>query len=903
VSVTKRPLVGRTAELTRIGQALDAAAAGDPTFVLVLGEAGIGKTALLRTTAWLAAGRGLRTLHGTAIASGTSIPYLPLVAPLRAAVADLPAGDSAASRVRAALDGEASSDDSNLAAGAARLLEAIYEVLTAKPSLLVVDDVHWADSSTLTVLDYLAHRVNDEHLAVVAAARDDEPGGLRVPIADGRRFLQLPLARLGREAVREQITQLTGRPMPDSLAERLYDRSAGNPLWVEELLAGATGAAGDDGRRAPPSLAGLVGSRVARLSAPARLVTDALAIIGTPADISLVAAVAELDGEDAARALADAEDSGVAARRADAYALRHPLFGEVIASELAGSPRAATMHRRAAEALEELGAAAATLAGHWAAAGDRERTLSSSRAAGEQAETSGGWAEAQAHLERAADLLPASQERADVLLRAAHAAWLSGATDDALALAQRAHADSGPRFDVTLAEAQYAWDAGRRGDSTQLFILAADLVTEDSAPLTRAKARWGLGRARIGQNRPADARVEAVAAAEAAALDGSATWQCHAWVLAGMARAWEGDLRSVDDLQRGAQFAERSGDPVAIGHAYQFLGGQLFWAGRLDDARDVGLEGVRRCDRLGTARSFGTDARAIVALAQIELGAWREADAILEPAEPRAVATLCRALLAMRRGEWAAAEQALAAAAQEPAIGGRGRLGGSGVLARVEMAWLRGEADEALRQLESLPDEVGVWGVDQAARRIWWQARLGRGAGARVEHVHRAMADALNAELAAIESGTEAAWIAATDAWGALPRPYEFAITALSAAEAAFARGDRAAGRRWLESALEAASQLGALPLVARAEALGRRARITLSKGDRIHKGESASLTAREAEVLELLAEGRTNPQIAQVLFLSPKTVGIHVSRVLEKLDAHTRGEAVAIARRRGILA
>lgn len=905
MSVARSPLVGRSGELARVSQALEAAAGGDPTFVLILGEAGIGKTAFLRATAWLAATHGLRTLTGTAIASGAAIPYLPLVAPLRAAVASMPAGDPAAARLRIALDGETDADDPGPTARAARLLEAMFEVVVGQPTLLVVDDVHWADASTLTMLDYVAHRAADERLAVIAAARDDEPGGLRgLPIADGRRFLQLPLGRLGRAAVREQVTLLTGHATPESVVDSLYARSDGNPLYVEELLHRTdAGGGGGDGAGPPSSLTGLVASRVAGLSDHARLVADALSVIGRPTDVGLAAAVAGLAEVEAARALADAAEGGVAVRRTEGHALRHPLFGEALAAQLEGTPRAAAMHRRAAEVLEAAAAGPAELSGHWAASGDTHRTWSSSLAAGNQAVANGAHAEGRGYLERAADLWPDEEHgKVDALLRAALAAWLSGDADGAVVLAARAEDDGAPPFEALLARAQYAWDTGRRDEATELFAAAAERIGSGSPPIERAQALWCLGRARIGELRPADAHDLAVEAADAAALAGSDRWQSHAWVLAGMARAWIGDITSVPHLERGVEFAKRSRDPVAIGHAYQFLAGQLFWAGRLEDAHNVGVEGARLCDRLGLARSFGSDARGVAAEALIELGRWREADLLLEHAEPRAVATFNRALLAIRRGEWEAAERDLSAAENAPSIGGPGRLGGAPAFAHAELSWLRADPERGLGHLEDVSPEPGVWGIDSAARRVWWQARLGRPSGARVVHAQPAMAAAMNADLVAIESGTDADWIAAVDAWVAMPRPYEAAIAAYQAAEAAYQRRDRSAGKGWLHMALVTASELGAAPLVARIEALAARARVVMTQAPKRHV-DAASLTPREMEVLQLLAEGRTNPQIAQHLFLSPKTVSIHVQRVLEKLDAHTRGEAVAAARRRGLLA
>jgi DNA-binding CsgD family transcriptional regulator len=144
-------------------------------------------------------------------------------------------------------------------------------------------------------------------------------------------------------------------------------------------------------------------------------------------------------------------------------------------------------------------------------------------------------------------------------------------------------------------------------------------------------------------------------------------------------------------------------------------------------------------------------------------------------------------------------------------------------------------------------------------------------------------------------------WAAAADLWTAARRPYERAWARLREADALFAARDRDAARTALHDIAADADALGARPLRAAAEDLAARARVAAAPTRR-HRPDPTELTDREREVLRLLAEGRTNPQVAADLFLSVKTVGSHVSRVLAKLGAATRGEAVANARRRGLL-
>jgi DNA-binding CsgD family transcriptional regulator/tetratricopeptide (TPR) repeat protein len=571
-------------------------------------------------------------------------------------------------------------------------------------------------------------------------------------------------------------------------------------------------------------------------------------------------------------------------------------------AELAGTPMAAAMHRRSAEALEAIGAPAAELAGHWAAAGDRERTWAASFVAGEQAEAASAFAEAKLHFERAAEHWPPDHDgRASALLRAADAAWMTGDPRAAVELARAAQRDDAPGLESQIALAQYLWDAGERSEATKAFARAAEHLRHDSSPTARAAALWGLGRARVGEGQPDDAHRLAVAAAAVAEEAGDATWLSHAWVLAGMSRAWMGDITGVDDLERGLAAAIASGDPEAIGHAYQFLVEQLWLAGRLGEARRVGVEGIPACERVGLARSHGADTRGRTALVLLDLGEWTEADAVLEGADSRAYPAVARAMLALRRGEWTTAERELDASTSGGAIGGRGRLGGLTELARVELVWLQGDEDAARRELEAVPGQPGVWGIDIEVRRALWRSRLYRDDGQEVRHFDVSLTAAVEAERRARRDGNADAWHACVAAWAAAGRPYEQAIALLAAAETSYAARDRAGGRAHLLAGRALANGLGALPLVSHADALARRARVTLTPETR-RRADPSRLTGRELEVLSLLAEGLTNPQIAQRLFLSPKTVGIHVSRILEKLDAHTRGEAVATGRRRRLL-
>jgi DNA-binding CsgD family transcriptional regulator len=229
----------------------------------------------------------------------------------------------------------------------------------------------------------------------------------------------------------------------------------------------------------------------------------------------------------------------------------------------------------------------------------------------------------------------------------------------------------------------------------------------------------------------------------------------------------------------------------------------------------------------------------------------------------------------------------------------------------VELAWLRGDAAGAARLLAAVPPVPGVWGADVGAWAARWRARTGSGDAANLlaeaeRHPDPLVRTAPALEVRAATARTDAdpadAWARTAAVWLDAERPWEAAWASLAEAEARFAARDSGAGKTALEAALATAITMGAEPLRTQVEALARRARIRVGTPGR-QRAQPDEPTERELQVLALLAEGLTNPQIAERLFLSPKTVGIHVSRLLDKLDAHTRGEAVAVARRRGLFA
>jgi len=925
MAIAALPLVGRDGELGRLDAAVHSAARGEPAFVLVLGEAGIGKTSLLQAAEASARDAGLRVLSGTAIESGRGIPYLPLISPLTTALganvtddANRVVRDALAARVTGAETERR--EDGPADFRAARLIEAMFEVLARTPTLLAVDDVHWADESTIAVLDYLAHRATAAPLAVICGARNDEPGmAALLPLADGRRFAQLEVRRLTRAETAAQARQL-GRTLAGASLDTFHRRTAGNPFFVEQALADEATAAGSGGQTTVPvTLRALVTRRARRLSGDARTLVEAMAVVGRPVDPTLAAEIAALTGNRIRGALDVAVEAGIAVSGPYGIALRHPLFNEAIHAELATSRKQA-LHRRAADALERSGTATgpAELASHWWRAGDRERTWRASMAAAAAAASAYAFAEQQWHLEHAIEAWPDTEpDRGRAMLAAARAAWMSGDPEAAVRLAGAAEGTEVPLVEATVAHAEFAWDTGAREIAVELFERVAPMLDEIEDPSLRTRALWGLGRARVASD-PNDSVDLALRAAELAALGGDANAQAEALALAAMARAWDGSLEGVPELEASLGLALGARAPSSTGHAFQFLCELLTVGGQTHRALEVALRGIEVCERFGVARFHGSDLRGRAGMLLIELGRWAEVDPVLAPADPRALVGLTRLVFAIRRGDDGAGRVALEEATTQGGIGGRGVRGGYLELALAESAWLSGDDRTAINQLDQIRLSPGIWHREMSAWQARWQARLAPGAVDPEDirerlrdcpdpHAGRAMLAEVDAELAERRERVDATeavawWVAAAEAWQSAGRPYDAAVARLRQAEAGFRSADREAARGALHAASATFSELGARPMLRRAEDLARRARVAAHEPQR-RRAEPDELTERERDVLALLAEGLTNPQIADRLFLSRKTVGIHVSRILDKLGARTRGEAVAAARRRGIVA
>jgi DNA-binding CsgD family transcriptional regulator/tetratricopeptide (TPR) repeat protein len=937
--------VGRGRELGQLERALDASRAGSGTTGLVTGEAGIGKTRLASELAARARAAGFEVLVGRAIdLVGTELPYQPFVEALRPLGGfPLVDGQAAGSQLRVFQE----------------TLALLLDRAAAAPLLLVLEDLHWADTSTLDLVVFLAHNLGDRRVLLLVTCRVDEPSsGERVRrLADGVRrsgsALVVELGPLDRVELTALLAARAGAPPPAALTDAILARSEGNPFFAEELLAAG---AGDRGGPLPHGLRDLLLQRVARLDHRTQGLLRLAAAAGRDVGYPLLRALAALPEPEVRESLRQAVEHGVlvAEQATGSFRFRHALLAEAVYATLLPGERE-ELHARLAEELARGGAAEpAELAPHWAAAGRTKEALAASVQAARQAEAVFGLAEALAHLERALRLWDAVPDAANLVqvdlaglcARAAEAAWNTGAAPRAVELAQRAIelvGDGDPLRAALLHEGlfRYLHDSGRGDAALAAVERAVELAPAQPPSPERAQVLAILGNALMVAWR----FDESVAACEQALALARAVGAHQAEVLtlralgAGLAYLGRGD-EGLAQLWLALRLAEERADPIMAHHAYVSLTDVLMTLGRPRESARLAATALEALDR------YGLDQTTLVANqveALVAIGEWDQADRVSAAALRTMTANLphqpliLRASLEIGRGEFDAARAHLQAAAPtvhvdpdvatydaylaELALWERRWVDADDAvtdgLARArsrDMAqlrvWLCAKGLHAQAELAALArtrrdaDAVGEW-LGRAGKLLSTARRAATGAAAVTPNAAgwRAVAEA-EFERARGEARPEA-WSVAAATWERLERPPLVAYCRWRQAEALVAAGaSRAAANEPLRQAHTVAARIGAKPLLRELELLAARARLELASPEvGSSDGEEdlrdvLGLTPREAEVLALLARGCTNREIAATLVISVRTAGVHVSHILRKLGAPNRLEAAAIAHR-----
>jgi DNA-binding CsgD family transcriptional regulator len=975
-------LVGRENDLATLTETLRGVQAGRMAAVVLCGEAGVGKTALVQELAAVAQADGATVLRGGALDIAESPPFWPVASALRTLLAADPWAAKALASWTAQLDellalgGRSAPPTAGQAVQTLELVRGVLADLARHaPVVLVVEDLQWVDHSTRDLLVYLIANLAAEPVLLLVTYRSDahpDTSATRALIAELQRHRQVrctDIRPLSRAAVAEIVEQ--SAPDRPDLVELVWQRSAGNAFIVGETLRAALEG---EPHALPRTLRDLVTSRLETLSPTARRVVRAIAAAHGPVPHRLLAAVADgqrlgandhelLDAvrEGVERGVVVVDDRGAE----EGYRLRHGLMTDVVVRELLPGERM-HLHRAYATALERdrdrgLPGVDARLVHHWQHAGDLPRALGAAVAAARAATRLRGHAEAHRHWLRAALLigdLPAETAdlpcRGECLEQAAEAAHLAGDHDQAVALLTERLEDEPEGGRSALLHArigQYLVAAGRGAEAAHAYRRATTLLP-GGAGRDRAEVLCGQAAALLNAGEFAASHAVAEEALALVREVGPAAEEARLLATRGFALAYLDDSAAGSAaLIEALAVAERAGGPADVARAYlnraELLSGPL---NEMERGIAVAREGLARVRALGLARSAGVGLLSLVANGLFRLGRWDEAVAVIAEAwalTPTGVEAmevrLSRCRVDMAQGRLDAAEDDLEAVEvlATGTLGPRYRVPVRTLRAGLEM-W-RGRPDRALEHIAA-----GLDVVDHGSDDVWVVAPLvWHGARARAELARRGMrpADAaLSRRLrhhaddltrraagsmpgiqemvrmfvvlsAAEDSRVEGApdpdvWAEIARLWEAHQQPYPQAYALLRQAEAAFAeRARSAAGTEALRRAEQAASAMGATPLLAEIHELAEHARVALpdtpalplpvdEPAPRATRDPLQALTARELEVLTVLADGQTNREIAGRLFIAEKTVGIHLGRIYHKLGVRGRVQAVAMLNR-----
>jgi DNA-binding CsgD family transcriptional regulator/tetratricopeptide (TPR) repeat protein len=935
--------VGRVRELEELERALAAARAGNGATVLVAGEAGIGKTRLVSEITTRARAADFEVLLGRSIdLVGTELPYQPFVEAL-------------------GLLGEARQIDEPRAGSQLHVFENTLAQLTDRaagaPVLLVLEDLHWADTSTLDLTVFLAHNLDSRPVLLLATYRADEPssaermGRFADRVRRSGSAVLLDLGPLERDELSALLAARGDGSLPARLENEIVDRAEGNPFFAEELLA----AAGDPSGELPRGLRDLLLQRWTQLDRRTQDLLRVAAAAGRDVEYPLLCTVAALPEHDVRESLRRAVEHGVlvADQATGSFRFRHALLAEAIYATILPGERE-ELHARLAEELGRAGAAAAELAPHWAAAGRTREALAASVDAAREAEAVFGLAEALAHLERALALWDAVPDAADLVGvdvpalcdRAARLASQVGASTRAVELVRRAIELVGPEhpYRAALLEVHLGENLYALGDDDAAFAAlerAVEIAPAEPPSPERAYALASLAAGLMMRRRHQESLATAERAVGVARRVGAGKAEVRALMVVGNDLAYLGrGEEGLDYLRQALQLAEEIGDHQGLDRGYTNFTDALTMLGRpRESARlgQMGLQAMRRygiyspvllsnvvealnasgewdeADRLsaGALRGirssfpyglFGT--RALVEIGRGEFDAahahFEAAEITLRPDRGHGLWDYWVADLALWEHRWvdaeAAIETGLAYARQREAAHIRVQVCAQGLRAHAELAALA----RARRDADALRDRL------ERARVLLETARdAAAEASAITPNATGWLALAEAENLRANAEPRPDAWAEAATTWDQVERPPLAAYCRWRQAEALVAVGaSRTEASVPLREAHAVAARMGAKPLLRELELLAQRARLDLTppkaeSHDGTQSLEAAlGLTRREAEVLSLVARGYTNREIAATLVISVKTASVHVSHILRKLDAPNRLEAAAIAHR-----
>lgn len=968
-AVSRSPFIGRVRELAELTSALPGENDARRRFVAVAGEAGIGKTRLLAEFADRAGAGGHRVLWSQMVEDPVAPPYLPWRLALRSGIQqadsdsladDLGAGAADVAEIvpelrdRLGLDLRAGSSDAPAAryqlydSVARFLLRAAARV----PHVLLFDNLHSSDRSSLALLEYLCQQICGNPLLIVAAYRESELGRqhpLReslVRLGRGAGFLRLPLNGLSREEVAALLHARTDNPVPENLVRSLHRQSDGNPLFVTEvgtmlLQHGpeSRAVAGGARFRVPESLREVVLARLGKLPEEISTMLASAAVLGREFDQRILRDLSGIRGRRLMSLLEQAQHAAlIAPLRSGRWVFRHALFREVLYEDH-GTVARVILHRRAAELLEhrcgdDLGPHLSSLAFHFfeaAQAGREQKAIHYCRLAAEAARAQRAYSECVALLDRALQV-------SDMV----------DSPDDDL------------RYSLSMAMGRAQYQSGELTAATQTLLRAALLAHRKHwwHRLADALFLFELICQQSGYHHVSSVPLHEAVLDHIGAADGA----LRARVLASLAKAWRTagqPDRAAEMFRQSVELARSAGDDRLLLSCLR----KGNWTVGRDPARvRKGLEVAREADTL--ARRLGDTEAALDAsvdmifqlcdLGEIDeverqLVALRELAARERQPHFDNVLLGFEAAVALAYGEWAKgirkAQEGLRRLSLQGVFGLQGRFG-------FQVFWIR-KSLGTLGQLRETADRV-VSDIDDSARwlpgQILLHCELGQSAQARTA-LRRlgSLSDLPKDDLSQIAlaflaeacvrlnerkrcallfelltpyrglnltlpgtlmlgaaSGYLARLAGALGHDGAARTLYEEAIelNAAMRARPALADAQVAYASQLLRSRSDS-DRTRAAKLMADARAIGRELElrpVLRSIEEMSDEAGPASLTGREIDVLGKLAAGSSNKVIARDLNVSHSTVATHVRHIFRKIGVSNRTEAADFARRSGVL-